>query len=310
MDTAAHGLNSNRPGARLAVGSAFQIPAWNFADGRGCRTLGNPSADSNSRPILRDWNRTACHWSVARHDGGSRSELVWHVSAASTVLFCNDLRQLLSLVDQVAVVDSAIAETKKAGISNPGYSGNEIDNYLLTGIAVIFVIFTLVSTKLPHYTLPAFPLLALLLARHWQGAASATNHGSSFRTIAASTTCVCIAIALVVPPLVARFFPAYQLFRESHTYLQTNTQFASVEFEEPSLVWYFRSRVQGFLTRLNKESAVEFMASPDARFIIVPTSAAGDTLCGYAARLEILYSSGFNIAKGKFVDLTMVLKPE
>ena len=44
--------------------------------------------------------------------------------------------------------------------------------YLLSGIAIIFVIFTLVSTKLPHYTLPAFPLLALLLARHWnQGAA-------------------------------------------------------------------------------------------------------------------------------------------
>ena len=113
MDTAAHGLNNNRLDARLAVGSALQIPAWNFADGRGCRTLGNPSADSNSRPILRDWNRTACHWSVARHDGGSRSELVWDVSAASTVLFCNDLRQLLSLVDQVAVVDSAIAETKE-----------------------------------------------------------------------------------------------------------------------------------------------------------------------------------------------------
>ena len=52
-------------------------------------------------------------------------------------------------------------------------TGILIDTYLLSGIAVIFVIFTLVSTKLPHYTLPAFPLLALLLARHWhQGAAS------------------------------------------------------------------------------------------------------------------------------------------
>ena len=46
-----------------------------------------------------------------------------------------------------------------------------IDKYLVTGIAIIFVIFTLIKTKLPHYTLPAFPLLALLLARHWQGAA-------------------------------------------------------------------------------------------------------------------------------------------
>ena len=56
---------------------------------------------------------------------------------------------------------------REAGVDAPGYSGSLIDTYLLSGIAVIFVIFTLVSTKLPHYTLPAFPLLALLLARHW-----------------------------------------------------------------------------------------------------------------------------------------------
>ena len=208
------------------------------------------------------------------------------------------------------MVDSAIAETKESGISNPGYSGNEIDNYLLTSIAVIFVIFTLVSTKLPHYTLPAFPLLALLLARHWQGAACATNHGSSFRTIATSTTCVCIAIALVVPPLVARFFPAYQLFRESHTYLQTNTQFASVEFEEPSLVWYFRSRVQGFLTRLNKKNAVDFMSKSGPRFVIVPTSAAGTLFADPPQDWKMFSTRGFNVAKGKFVDLTLVLKLE
>ena len=56
---------------------------------------------------------------------------------------------------------------REAGVDVPGYSGIPIDTYLLSGIAIIFVIFTLVSTKLPHYTLPAFPLLALLLARHW-----------------------------------------------------------------------------------------------------------------------------------------------
>src|SRR5213596_2668659 len=46
---------------------------------------------------------------------------------------------------------------------------DEIDNYFITGVAVIFIIFTLVKTKLPHYTLPAFPLLVLLLARHLIG---------------------------------------------------------------------------------------------------------------------------------------------
>ena len=129
VDTAAHGLSNNRLGAKLAVGSAFLIPSWNFADGRGRCTLGNPSADSNSRPILRDWNRAACHWSVARHDGRSRSELVWDVSAASTVLFCNDLRQLLSLVDQASVVDSAIAD-KKVGRNQQSRLQRELNRQL------------------------------------------------------------------------------------------------------------------------------------------------------------------------------------
>ena len=199
---------------------------------------------------------------------------------------------------------------KKTGIADSSESGNKIDNYFLTGIAIIFVIFTLVSTKLPHYTLPAFPLLALLLARHWQGAATVKNHGSSFRTIATSAACVWVAIALVVPPLVARFFPAYQLFRESRAYLQTRMQFGSVEFEEPSVVWYFRSRVQGFLTRLNKKNAVDFMSKPGPRFVIVPTPLVQTLFPNRPQTWRYFPTHGFNIPKGKQVDLALVLKSE
>lgn len=192
----------------------------------------------------------------------------------------------------------------------PGFVGNHVDNYLITGIAIIFVIFTLVATKLPHYTLPAFPLLALLLARHWHRAAAFGHRGSLFRTIAVSAACVWIAIALMVPPLVARFFPAYQLFRESHAYLQPNMQFGSVEFEEPSVVWYFRSRVQSFLTRLNKKNAADFMFKPGPRFVIVPTSLLQTLFPNRPQTLKCFSTRGFNIAKGKQVDLTLVLKPE
>ncbi len=199
---------------------------------------------------------------------------------------------------------------KEAGDADPGYSGSDIDNYLLTGIGIIFVIFTLVATKLPHYTLPAFPLLALLLARHWQMAAAATNHSTLFRTIAFSAACVWVAIALVVPPFVARFFPGYQLFRESRAHLQPTTQFASVEFEEPSVVWYFRSRVQSFLTRLNRKNAIDFMSKPGSRFVILPTSLAQTVFPNHPESWQSFSTRGFNIAKGKQVDLTLVLKSE
>ena len=196
------------------------------------------------------------------------------------------------------------------GQGDAAHSGILIDTYLLSGIAIVFVIFTLVSTKLPHYTLPAFPLLALLLARHWRQEAPAERCRSLFATTAISTACVLIAVAIVVPPMVARFFPAYQLFQVSRASLQPKMQFAAVEFQEPSLVWYFRSRVQDFLTPLNKRRAVEFMSAPNPRLIILPTALTGELFVNPPAGWRFFTVSGFNIAKGKRVDLTLVLKPE
>jgi hypothetical protein len=207
---------------------------------------------------------------------------------------------------------------RKAGVDAPGYSGNFIDAYLLAGIGIIFVIFTLVKTKLPHYTLPAFPLLALLLARHWseqgtllsEAPTAAARRRSLFKSLAIATACVWIAIALVVPPFVTPFFPAFRLFHESRAHLQSNMQFASVEFEEPSLIWYFRSRVKGFLTTLNRRRAAEFMTLPGPRFIILPTPLAGTLFANAPQNWRFFPTRGFNIAKGKRVDLTLVLKPE
>ena len=199
---------------------------------------------------------------------------------------------------------------------------DNIDNYLFSGAAIIFIIFSLIKTKLPHYTLPAFGLLALLLARHWpdESATGSRNElgpmeavassRSVFKSIAITTACVWITIAFVVPPMVARFFPAYQLFQQSRPDLQPNIQFASLEFEEPSLVWYFRSRVRGFLTPVNKRRAAEFMTAPGPRFIVLPTTVAGTLFASHPPNWKFFTTSGFNIPKGERVDLTLVLKSE
>jgi 4-amino-4-deoxy-L-arabinose transferase-like glycosyltransferase len=203
---------------------------------------------------------------------------------------------------------------RNAGVADgshgePRYGGNLIDLYLITGIAIVFIIFTFVSTKLPHYTLPAFPLLALLLARHWQPA-TVEGGRSLLAGIAITAACVWVGVALVVPPMVARFFPSYQLFQMSRASLPPATQFAAVEFQEPSLVWYFRSRVNGFLTPLNKRRATDFMSLPGPRLLVLPTSVAATTFANPPQSWTFFPTSGFNIAKGKRVDLTVVLKPE
>jgi len=192
------------------------------------------------------------------------------------------------------------------GQADPDFSANKIDNYLVIGIAIIFIIFTLVKTKLPHYTLPAFPLLAILLARRL----AAENAARFFRNCVLASASAYLAIALVVPPFLSRFFPAYQLFQESRDYLRPNMEFGAVDFNEPSLVWYFRSRVHGFLVPLHNRRAADFMQSSGPRFVVLPTSIAETLFAEHPENWKMFSIHGFNIAKGNRIDLTLVLNPE
>jgi hypothetical protein len=190
------------------------------------------------------------------------------------------------------------------------------DGYLLFGIFSIFGIFTLVATKLPHYTLPAFPLLALLLARHWASSQNAPselpNHrwDRVFTRIALGTACLWVAIALVLPPMVAPSFPSYALFQKARDFIRPDTEFGAVDYVEPSLVWYFRSRTRAFMKPLRRKNLAEFMAQPGSRFVIVPTSIAASAVTNSPDKLKIFSTHGLNIPKGQNVDLTLVLKPE
>lgn len=178
-----------------------------------------------------------------------------------------------------------------------------VDLYLLCGVGVIFVIFTLIKTKLPHYTLPAFPLLALLAARH-------IASERFLRAASISVLCVYLLLALLVAPFSARFFPAKQLYQLARPELRPEMEFGAVAFQEPSLVWYFRSRATGWMTSLNSKKATEFMQKEGPRFVILPTEMAEDAFPNAPANWKTFTASGFNVAKGKHVDLTLVLKSD
>jgi 4-amino-4-deoxy-L-arabinose transferase-like glycosyltransferase len=181
---------------------------------------------------------------------------------------------------------------------------DKIDNYLLAGATIIFLIFSLIKTKLPHYTLPAFPLLSLLVARHLG------DNERFFRRSAISAICAYLAIAIFAAPFAARLFPSTQLYRESREYLRPEMDFGAVNFQEPSLVWYFRSRVNGWMTPLNAADTAEFMDKDGPRFVILPTAAAAKLFSNPPGDWKIFSTRGFNIAKGKRVELTLALKPE
>ena len=163
--------------------------------------------------------------------------------------------------------------------------------------------FTLVQTKLPHYTLPAFPLLALLVARRFEPLKLP-------RALPIVITAVYVTIALFLSPFLARFFPSYNLARDSRLSLKPEMEFGAIEFSEPSLVWYFRDKVRGFMTPLKRKDASEFMSRDGSRFIVLPTASVAEIFPNVDASWSSYRARGFNVPKGRRVDLTMLLKPE
>jgi hypothetical protein len=68
--------------------------------------------------------------------------------------------------------------------------------------------------------------------------------------------------------------------------------------------------VRGWMTPMNQESAGEFMGKAGPRWVVLPTERASSTFPNPPANWKTFSTTGFNIVKGKHVDLTLVLKPE
>jgi len=179
--------------------------------------------------------------------------------------------------------------------------------YLLAGVLVVFGVFTLVRTKLPHYTLPALPLLAILFARELR--VEAESHGGA-RSIdperwAATTIIVGTAIALLVFPLLPRFVPSRNLVDQSRSVLTPQMEFASAGYEEPSLVWYARNRVRGWYSPMSAGELPAFMARKGPRFCVAPAG----TIEPQPGWL-VFQTRGFNQVHWEATGLELVVKPD
>lgn len=181
-----------------------------------------------------------------------------------------------------------------------------IDKYLICGVTIIFVLMTIIKTKLPHYTLSAFPLLALLLARHLFALPGSPTFA---RRAAITSAIVSITVALFGFSVLERAFPTVQLFKQAEKDLLPDMHFGNVDYAEPSVVWYFRSRVNGFFWGVNPEDVRKFMEYWGPRFIILPTDLAKTAYPELPAGWKSYATEGFVFAKGKRAKLTMILKP-
>jgi len=182
--------------------------------------------------------------------------------------------------------------------------GNQMSGetlFLLLSAALYFGVFTLVRTKLPHYTLPAFPMLALLMARELEQAGAQ----SSFRRWVVVAAVVEAIVALFVFPSLSFLFPSKALVAKSALDLKPDMVFAAGSYQEPSLVWYARKYVRGFMTPSHDKKLQRFMEEPGPRFCVAPAGTI-QPQPGW----KVFTQNGFNIPQGKKVDLELVVKPD
>jgi 4-amino-4-deoxy-L-arabinose transferase-like glycosyltransferase len=170
--------------------------------------------------------------------------------------------------------------------------------YLCSGVWITFGVFTVSRTKLPHYTLPALPLLAILLALWWESARSAR--------LWKNTTLATFALFVFLPASfrgIAGLSVTENLLHKLTPQLGSETQVRLVDYEEPSLIWGLRSRINDFPGRLAPMEVNAWLESHPGNVCILTAEAAQ----GIVGARTVAQASGWNFAKGKRLTLVALV---
>ena len=136
------------------------------------------------------------------------------------------------------------------------------ENYLVGPILIVFLVFTLIQTKLPHYVLPAYPMLAMLTARHVEQSRWA-------RPILGTTLVVYLLIALVGFRVIEPEFISKRIAQTALPLISPETRTASLNYDEQSLIWYLREKTRAFHRRLDSGQFTDFMNQPGPALCVV-----------------------------------------
>lgn len=187
-----------------------------------------------------------------------------------------------------------------------GFTRVKTDTFLWTLTAVFFIVFTPLKTKLPHYTYPAFPFLSILFARYWMATGWPLE---IWRRMAVLMGVTVVLMTFAFFPMIAHLLPSHELWRKSESTLSREMEFATVDYNEPSLVWEFRRTVSGWHHAISDDQAVAFMQKKGPRFIVFPSEKLAALFPSLDRTWLFFSASGARLAKGKNVDLTMIVKP-
>ena len=183
-----------------------------------------------------------------------------------------------------------------------------LDIYLLLNAGLIFMVFSLMVTKLPHYTLPAFPFITLFFARRW--IASELRSCLPLQLAWGTGMSLAVVAAVAIPLALenhATPSPIGKLVKASHGVLTPETEFALVDFQEPNAIWEMRRVTKGYGKVIPESEVLSFLGQPGAHAVILSTALWKKISGGSNVAWKTYEARGFNAAKLSTLDLTLVI---
>jgi 4-amino-4-deoxy-L-arabinose transferase-like glycosyltransferase len=150
----------------------------------------------------------------------------------------------------------------------PKRNRDELGWYLLMQALIVFAVFSLVRTKLPHYTMPAFACIALWLAREIGGQNNLPAWAG--KRLAGMVILVAV-LTLGFIPFAKNYLLTENLWRAAKPHVRPETKVACLGYTEPSLVWKFRSVVTNTVTLGDVKLAQNFLTNAPPFILVLPT---------------------------------------
>ncbi len=184
----------------------------------------------------------------------------------------------------------------------PQRQSDDLGWFLLIQALLVFVVFSWVRTKLPHYTMPAFPLIALWLARQIPvGQKNLLWVGKRVLAMSIFILVLMLGVASAVRP----FLLTENLWRDLSPHVRPETRVGCFGYTEPSLVWKFRRVATNYLTLDSVAAAKDFLTNPPPFILILPTQ----NLTNLPATNGLQFSAyGLDLVKFKNWNLTAIVR--
>ena len=164
------------------------------------------------------------------------------------------------------------------------------ENYLLGPILLVLLVFTLIQTKLPHYVLPAYPMLAILVARQ-------VGESKWRRGLLGIAIVFYLLIALIGFRVIEPEFLSKRIAEIALPQIRPETRTASINYDEQSLIWYLREKTRPFHRRLDSSGFSDFMDQSGPALCVVNKDSIGQLHLD--SKWKTFEVSGHNFARWK-----------